>query len=150
MNVDFYRSFNFKVEVCINCLVPTFGDLLFEYSLQFNMENRRGKIFEKLQHQFVHLGHPPPPKSIFDTVHGIFLKLSTNIGSIKVSLWILFTSPNLSTQEFSTDQGPKWTLGPYKFFFTRLQDRGLGFVLFERELFTASDEGKEFFYCCSL
>jgi hypothetical protein len=32
-----------------------------------------------------------------------------------------------------------------KFFFTILQDRGLGFVLFERELFTPSDEGKGFF-----
>jgi hypothetical protein len=44
INVNFYRSFNFKVEVYINYLVPMFGDLLVEYSLQFNMENRRSKI----------------------------------------------------------------------------------------------------------
>jgi hypothetical protein len=36
---------------------------------------------------------PPPlptPKSIYDTVHGIFLKLSTNVGPIKVNLLISF------------------------------------------------------------
>jgi hypothetical protein len=35
------------------------------------------------------------------------LKLSTNVGPIKVNLRIFFTSLNFSVQEFSTDQGSK-------------------------------------------
>ncbi len=50
INIDFYRSFNFKVEVCINDLIPMFEDLLVECSLQFNIEYRRGKIFEKVHY----------------------------------------------------------------------------------------------------
>ena len=56
-----------------------------------------------------------------------------------------FTPLNLTVQEISRYQAVKQGFHAYKFFSKILQAAEFGLLLFERELLTASDEGKGFF-----